>query len=52
MNEEKFSGRAELYALSRPSYAQGAIGLIGGMVPRGTVKYGLRRVKYFPFRKM
>ena len=35
MNEEKFSGRAELYALSRPSYAQGAIGLIGGMVPRG-----------------
>lgn len=37
MNEEKFSGRAELYALSRPSYAQGAIDLIGGMVPRGGV---------------
>ena len=24
----------------------------GGMVPRGTVKYGSRRVKYFPPRKM
>lgn len=35
MNEEKFSGRAELYAQSRPSYAQGAIDLIRAVVPRG-----------------
>lgn len=37
MNEERFSGRAELYAQSRPSYAQGAVDLIRGAVPRGGV---------------
>lgn len=35
MNEGMFSGRAELYAQSRPSYAQGAVDLIRGVVPRG-----------------
>lgn len=34
MNEEKFSGRAKLYALARPSYAQGAVDLIRGSVPQ------------------
>lgn len=37
MNEEKFSGRAELYAQSRPSYAQGAADLIRSAVPRGGI---------------
>ncbi len=33
MNEEKFSGKADLYEKSRPSYAQEAIDLIKSVIP-------------------
>lgn len=35
MNEEKFTGKAALYEMSRPSYAQGAIDLIRSEIPLG-----------------
>lgn len=35
MNEEKFSGKADLYEKSRPSYAQEAIDLIKSVIPAG-----------------
>lgn len=35
MNEEKFSGKADLYEKSRPSYAQEAIDLVKRVVPEG-----------------
>lgn len=36
MNEEKFSGKADLYEMSRPSYAGEAIDLIKSNIPAGS----------------